>query len=104
MYALRAAARRAPCLPRASNGARLRIHATRYYSVVVDAPVPRKSKVWDNIDDAIKDVKSGDILLSGGALKRAQMPLQTADMFSVQALDYLASQKHSSPRSQNAQT
>ncbi|KIP08148.1 hypothetical protein PHLGIDRAFT_88580 [Phlebiopsis gigantea 11061_1 CR5-6] len=39
----------------------------RAYSVVArDAPVPRKRKVWDSVDDAVKDVKSGDVLLSGG--------------------------------------
>ncbi|EMD38351.1 hypothetical protein CERSUDRAFT_113511 [Gelatoporia subvermispora B] len=38
----------------------------RHYSVVSDLPIPRKSKVWDSVDDAVKDVKSGDLLLSGG--------------------------------------
>ncbi|EIN07522.1 3-oxoacid CoA-transferase [Punctularia strigosozonata HHB-11173 SS5] len=28
--------------------------------------VPHKKKVWDSVDEAIKDVKSGDIILSGG--------------------------------------
>jgi hypothetical protein len=35
----------------------------RYYSVPVD--VPGSSKVW-GADEAVKDVKSGDILLCGG--------------------------------------
>ena len=39
----------------------------RAYSVAANAPVPKKRKVWDSVDEAIKDVKSGDILLSGGA-------------------------------------
>lgn len=38
----------------------------RAYSVAADAPVPRKRKVWDSVDEAIKDVKTGDVLLSGG--------------------------------------
>ncbi|GJE95159.1 3-oxoacid CoA-transferase [Phanerochaete sordida] len=37
-----------------------------YAAVASDAPVPKKRKVWDSVDDAIKDVKSGDVLLSGG--------------------------------------
>lgn len=40
----------------------------RFYAVV-DAPPPAKTKVWDSVDDAVKDVKSGDILLSGGAFE-----------------------------------
>lgn len=28
--------------------------------------VPSKKKVWDSVDEAIADVKSGDVLLSGG--------------------------------------
>ncbi|KAH8106777.1 3-oxoacid CoA-transferase [Cristinia sonorae] len=38
----------------------------RPYSVVVDAPVPKKSKVYENVQDALKDIKSGDVILSGG--------------------------------------
>lgn len=38
----------------------------RLYSVVTDAPVPRKSKVWSSADEAVKGVKSGDVLLCGG--------------------------------------
>ncbi|KAI0082786.1 3-oxoacid CoA-transferase [Panus rudis PR-1116 ss-1] len=38
----------------------------RCYSTPVDIPVPSKTKVWDSVDEAIKDVKSGDTLLSGG--------------------------------------
>ena len=40
--------------------------ALRYYSVVHHVPVPKKRKVWESIDEAIQDVKSGDVLLSGG--------------------------------------
>ena len=39
----------------------------RFLNVTAGAPVPRKRKVWDSVDEAIKDVKSGDILLSGGS-------------------------------------
>ncbi|KAF9791188.1 3-oxoacid CoA-transferase [Thelephora terrestris] len=38
----------------------------RCLNVAAGAPVPRKRKVWDSVDEAIKDVKSGDTLLSGG--------------------------------------
>jgi acyl CoA:acetate/3-ketoacid CoA transferase alpha subunit len=27
---------------------------------------PKKSKVWNSVDEAVKDVKSGDTLLVGG--------------------------------------
>ncbi|THG99223.1 hypothetical protein EW026_g3093 [Hermanssonia centrifuga] len=64
MLALRAAARRSPSSFRTTNGARL--IAIRWLAVVADAPIPKKTKVWDNIDEAVKDVKSGDVLLSGG--------------------------------------
>jgi len=36
------------------------------YSTAGELPVPNKTKVWDSVDEAIKDVKSGDTLLSGG--------------------------------------
>jgi 3-oxoacid CoA-transferase len=45
------------------------IHFVRAYSVPADPPVPKK-KVWDSIDSAVKEVKSGDVLLSGGAVRR----------------------------------
>ncbi|KAL6305352.1 3-oxoacid CoA-transferase [Sparassis latifolia] len=38
----------------------------RHYSTPTDIPVPNKTKVWDSVDDAVKDVKSGDVLLAGG--------------------------------------
>ena len=41
------------------------IHFVRAYSVPADPPVPKK-KVWDSVDLAVKAVKSGDVLLSGG--------------------------------------
>ena len=67
MYALRTAVRRAPCLPRAPYGARLRLHGVRHYGIVTDIPISSgKTKVWKDIDSAVGDVKSGDILLSGG--------------------------------------
>lgn len=41
--------------------------ACRAYST----PVPKVNKVWDNVDDAVKAVKSGDTLLSGGAVSHS---------------------------------
>lgn len=41
----------------------------RCYSVggtQAELPVPNKTKVWDSVDEAVKDVRSGDTLLSGG--------------------------------------
>ncbi|TEB36252.1 succinyl-CoA:3-ketoacid-coenzyme A transferase [Coprinellus micaceus] len=38
----------------------------RYYSVAVDSHTPKASKVWNSADEAVKDIKSGDILLCGG--------------------------------------
>ncbi|KAF8522262.1 3-oxoacid CoA-transferase [Hysterangium stoloniferum] len=39
----------------------------RLYSTSLDeSPIPKVKKVWDSADEAVKDVKSGDILLSGG--------------------------------------
>lgn len=40
----------------------------RFLNVVADAPVPLKRKVWDSVDEAVRDVKPGDTLLSGGSL------------------------------------
>ncbi|GJE95160.1 3-oxoacid CoA-transferase [Phanerochaete sordida] len=40
--------------------------SVRFLAVVANAPIPSKTKVWDSVEEAIKDVKSGDILLSGG--------------------------------------
>lgn len=39
----------------------------RALSTAAELPVPNKSKVWESADDAVKDVKDGDIVLSGGA-------------------------------------
>ncbi|KAI0831508.1 3-oxoacid CoA-transferase [Trametes gibbosa] len=58
---------RALAIPRARTSSRISIAARfRYYSVVANAPIPKKTKVWDSVDEAIKDVKSGDTILSGG--------------------------------------
>ena len=38
----------------------------RHYGTPVDLPIPKKSKVWDSVDEAVKDVKTGDMILSGG--------------------------------------
>lgn len=37
--------------------------ASRRYSTPANIP---DSKVWASVDDAVKDVKSGDVLLCGG--------------------------------------
>ncbi|PCH38157.1 3-oxoacid CoA-transferase [Wolfiporia cocos MD-104 SS10] len=57
----------------ATNGAALRAPVRlvvrlqlRQFSTPVDLPVPNKTKVWGSADEAVKDVKSGDVLLSGG--------------------------------------
>ncbi|KAK7693693.1 hypothetical protein QCA50_003264 [Cerrena zonata] len=46
-----------------STALRLKV---RCYSTPTDIPVPNKSKVWASAEEAVKDVKSGDTLLSGG--------------------------------------
>ncbi|KAG1764211.1 3-oxoacid CoA-transferase [Suillus occidentalis] len=38
----------------------------RWYSTPTELPLPNKSKVWKSVDEAVKDVKSGDVLLCGG--------------------------------------
>ncbi|KAJ3512907.1 hypothetical protein NMY22_g15198 [Coprinellus aureogranulatus] len=40
--------------------------SVRFYSIAVDSHTPKKSKVWASADEAVKDIKSGDILLCGG--------------------------------------
>ena len=39
----------------------------RSLNVAAGAAVPHKRKVWDSVDEAIRDVKPGDTLLSGGS-------------------------------------
>lgn len=56
---------RARWLPRTSPAPV--VVAWRLYSTATDDVVPNKRKVWDSVDEAIKDIKSGDVLLSGGA-------------------------------------
>ena len=43
---------------------RVSCSAARKYST----EPPKKSKVWSSADEAVKDVKSGDVLLCGGEL------------------------------------
>ncbi|CAK5279445.1 unnamed protein product [Mycena citricolor] len=43
---------------------RLSLVAVRNYSL--PAEPPKKTKVWDSVDEAVKDVKTGDTLLCGG--------------------------------------
>jgi len=40
----------------------------RGFATPADASPTKTSKVWDSIDEAVKDVKSGDVLLCGGVL------------------------------------
>lgn len=53
-------------------GAALRIStfatSSRKYSIPTDAPITPKSKLWNSAEEAVKDVKSGDVLLCGGLL------------------------------------
>lgn len=86
---------RAVAIPRARTSSRISIAARiRYYSVVVNAPIPKKTKVWDSADEAVKDVKSGDIILSGGTLTYTHpaMPMLTY----AQGSDSLVSPRRSS--------
>ena len=39
----------------------------RSYHSAPHEPTPSTNKVWDSVDEAIADVESGDVLLSGGA-------------------------------------
>jgi hypothetical protein len=38
----------------------------RWSSTHAEVPLQNKSKVWESPDEAVKDVKSGDVLLCGG--------------------------------------
>ena len=58
---------RAALSPLHPSRARLQAPGTSFYSTVVaEEAVPNKKKVWDSVDDAVADVKSGDTVLSGG--------------------------------------
>lgn len=43
-----------------------RLGSWRALSTATELPVPNKSKVWKSADEAVKDVKDGDTVLSGG--------------------------------------
>ncbi|RDB24178.1 Succinyl-CoA:3-ketoacid coenzyme A transferase 1, mitochondrial [Hypsizygus marmoreus] len=55
---------------RLASSATLRVAAfgstSRRYSTPADIPIPNKSKLWKSADEAIQDIKSGDVLLCGG--------------------------------------
>ncbi|EJU05345.1 3-oxoacid CoA-transferase [Dacryopinax primogenitus] len=53
-------------LSRLASRALVIVPRVRNYSSPLDLGVPKASKVWDNVDDAVKDVRSGEVLLSGG--------------------------------------
>lgn len=59
------ALRSRPCAPPVIP---LAFALVRCYSVPAELPVPKKTKVWASADEAVKDVKSGDVVLSGGLL------------------------------------
>ena len=40
----------------------------RGFATPAAASLSKQSKVWNSVDDAVKDVKSGDVLLCGGVL------------------------------------
>ena len=99
---------RAIAIPRARTSSRIVLAARlRYYSVVANAPIPNKTKVWSSADEAVKDVKSGDIILSGGAsatipsillarvIRKTLMP---TSLCHCQGSDFAASLRRSSLR------
>ena len=52
---------------RLSSTTLLAVHTcVRFYGIPANLPVPKKRKVWDSVDEAVGDVKSGDVLLCGG--------------------------------------
>ncbi|KAG6861645.1 hypothetical protein C0995_013647 [Termitomyces sp. Mi166 len=71
---------------RLASGASLRISAffsNRKYSIAADTPAPKKSKLWKSADEAVKDIKSGDVLLCGA--------IEASDFDLVQVLAQLES-------------
>ena len=62
------------------------VQLPRFYSVVADAPAPTKRKVWDSVEEAIADVKSGDVLLSGGTSMSAHIFCCTTQTGSVRMM------------------
>ena len=66
MLALKAAKRNVHFTSPHLHARRPNVLSVRWLAVVANAPITHKSKVWDSVDEAVKGVKSGDILLSGG--------------------------------------
>ncbi|KAH9945941.1 3-oxoacid CoA-transferase [Epithele typhae] len=52
--------------PRAHGRGPTRVQSGAYSTVAAAEEAPGKTKVWDSVEEAIADVKSGDVLLSGG--------------------------------------
>lgn len=52
--------------PARSAAPALVVAHVRWFARAVDIPVPKSAKVWASADEAVKDVKSGDTILSGG--------------------------------------
>lgn len=42
------------------------VASVRFLSVPTSIPVPDKTKVYSSADEAVKDIKSGSVVLSGG--------------------------------------
>ncbi|PFH52470.1 hypothetical protein AMATHDRAFT_173559 [Amanita thiersii Skay4041] len=54
-------------LPQPSLRISLYTYTLRKYGTPADSPAaPSKSKVWKSAEDAVKDIKSGDVILCGG--------------------------------------
>ncbi|KAL0947474.1 hypothetical protein HGRIS_013579 [Hohenbuehelia grisea] len=57
---------RLPTLTRTLTTTTARFNSAPTPAATKGDPVPSKRKVWDSADEAIKDVKSGDVLMVGG--------------------------------------
>ncbi len=53
-----------PCLIQAQAPAHLA--RSSYSTVAAEGALPTKKKVWDSVDEAVADIKAGDVVLSGG--------------------------------------
>lgn len=52
-------------------------HRSKSTTVQQNIPIPKKTKVWESADEAVKDIKSGSIVLAGG--KCTELLLQGED-------------------------
>jgi hypothetical protein len=65
--------------------------------------VPKKRKVWDSVDEAVKDVKTGDIVLAGGSWMFVMRLLSLIDDSFMQASGCVVSPRRLSPPSRRDQ-